>query len=214
MITLPKVATESYAILDAEGVRAEFTRHLNIPDVRRLEAEARNRGYELTSGEEAAIGLQQRWEARTPVAPPRSQSPAEPSVRSLDSRIVMHSLTKRDSPRDQGAIVVATISDGRNSYTHQVLLIATDGNFMGAQEFQVQDGQLIEAESWWSAVWRCLLDKCGTVIAGALIACSGSFIAYVGCVLAAAGACGAKCAACATCDCSWWCKWAAGCCDR
>jgi hypothetical protein len=218
MRTRPKVATDSYAILDAEGVRAEFSRHLNIPDVQQLQTHARNQGYELATGEETAIGLQQRWEAQTPVTPPRSASAdravsAAAPVRSLESRVVIQSLTKRDSPRDQGAIVVATVSDGRNTFTQQVLLIAADGNFMGAREFQVQEGQLIETESWWSAIWACLLSKCGSVITGALVACSGTFIAYVGCVLAAAGGCGATCVACATCDCSWWCRWAAGCCD-
>src|SRR5450755_1371456 len=194
---LPKARFEQIEFLDERAVLTDMKARRGKGNLQRLEAEAKKRGYEPLETEDEVFGLRQKFEVREPIRPGSGES-GTPVVE-MEFELVMQSLRKGDS-RDHGAIAVATIRAGRNVETQEILLEAPEGKFLEAREFVFEGDQLIETESWWTAIWRCLLSSCGPVIAGALIACSGSFIAYVGCVLVAAGGCGVKCAACATCN--------------
>jgi hypothetical protein len=60
---------------------------------------------------------------------------------------------------------------------------------------------------------KCVTNGCAQTCLGSLVACAGAFPIYLKCVAVACGGCALKCGACAACDCSFWCKWAAGCCE-
>jgi hypothetical protein len=60
---------------------------------------------------------------------------------------------------------------------------------------------------------KCVTGGCASVCLGALTGCAGVFPVYLQCVVVACGGCAVKCGACAACDCSIWCRWAAGCCE-
>jgi hypothetical protein len=201
---------EQVEFLDNRAVLSDMATRRVGGNLQKLEAEATSRGYVVQGAETDVIGIRQRFEVRSPIRPPVTES-GTPVVEMV-LEFSAQSLRKSGSSSDQAAIVVATIRAGSNATTHEMLLEAPEGKFLNAREWVVERDSIVEAQSWWTAVWSCLLNSCGPVIAGALVACSGSFVAYVGCVLAAAGGCGVKCVACVSCDCSWWCRWGAGCC--
>lgn len=70
----------------------------------------------------------------------------------------------------------------------------------------------IQPFSIFSRFIGCVRNSCASTCLGALTACAGVFPIYLKCVVVACGGCAVKCGACAACDCSFWCKWAAGCC--
>jgi hypothetical protein len=59
----------------------------------------------------------------------------------------------------------------------------------------------------------CIRSSCAETCLGSLVGCAGAFPVYVQCVAVACGGCALKCGACAGCNCGFWCKWAAGCCE-
>lgn len=179
--------------------------------LQKLEAEAQRRGFKPLKGPKGELGIRQKFRSRKPVQPPADVK-SEP-VQDLEFQITLRTLTKEKS-QDQAAIATLTITAGTNSEEYDLLLEAPSGNFAQASEFMMEGDQVVLAHSWWSAVRSCLISKCGSVCVGALFACGGTWVAYLGCVAAACGGCWARCLACASCDCSWWCRWAAGCCDR
>jgi hypothetical protein len=79
-----------------------------------------------------------------------------------------------------------------------------------------RDGSLVTTDigalSIFSRLINCVRSTCASVCLGSLTACAGVFPVYLKCVAVACGGCALKCGACATCDCSFWCKWAVGCC--
>lgn len=96
-------------------------------------------------------------------------------------------------------------------------LIAQNGDFDNATEFaRGQDGEISEkhAAGFWHCMWHGLSGIGGTC-ANALITCPKTgWAAYAGCVALRCGSVALRRLACCACDCSFWCRWAAGCCDR
>lgn len=116
--------------------------------------------------------------------------------------------------KDKGAVGMVTVKSGGNSDTYQFSLLAPGGDFEKAVEFTVdKNNKVKKANSWWSRWIRCLRNRCASTCLGALTACSGTWAAYFWCVVAACGGCVLRCSGCATCNCRWWCRWAAGCCE-
>lgn len=127
--------------------------------------------------------------------------------------IQVRSYTKAGS-KDAAAIGIVTVKSGQNKQTYKFSLRAPGGDFEKAEEFTVdQSNKVKKANSWWSRWTRCLRDRCATTCLGALTTCSGTWAAYLWCVVAACGTCVLRCVGCASCDCRWWCKWAVGCCS-
>ncbi|MFI8435107.1 hypothetical protein ACIGJO_15335 [Streptomyces sp. NPDC079020] len=95
-------------------------------------------------------------------------------------------------------------------------LEAQDGDLLNATELvATSDNVLEERDGWWDALTGCLGRDCGGVCLSAALTCPKvNWAAFLICLAGRCGVCVVKCAACATCDCTWWCKWAAGCCDN
>jgi hypothetical protein len=205
---------EQTELLDDQAVAASLGRLMADPrgkDLQRLDGEARRRGYRKATGPQAQIGLRQRFKADKPVRPPKGVQ-AQP-VQEVEFEISLSALDKSDS-EDQAAIVTVRVNAGQNTEQYDMLLEANDGDFEDVREFKVENDQIVPAKSWWTATRNCITSRCGAICIGALVTCSGTWVAYLGCVAAACGGCWATCAACATCNCRWWCKWAAKCCRQ
>lgn len=126
--------------------------------------------------------------------------------------IKLQSYNKAGS-KDKGAVGIVTAKSGRNSETYEFSLLAPSGDFEKAVEFTVDRNKKVQkAKSWYTRWRRCLRDRCATVCLGSLVTCSGTWAAYFWCVVAACGGCVLRCSGCASCNCSFWCRWAVGCC--
>jgi hypothetical protein len=248
--TRSPIAIDTVEVLDSRRVMEDFRSRLQSrAPLKRLNEEARRRGYELLDAPEQSVGyramVQSTRDIRTTLL-----VPGEPRVvREVQFEILGTSYARAAS-RDQGAVVSTTVTTGEGAVTYDFLLDAPDGNFEKAKEWVIEPtasvsagmiqgaerppgspidmptgamgiggaiiapGDVIEAESWWSAFKACLHGRCGSTCLSALVSCSGTWAAYFWCLVAKCGGCVVKCAACSTCDCRWWCKWAVGCCDR
>jgi hypothetical protein len=197
---------------DPETVLNDMNQRRGRGNLAILAREAEGRGYHLGATEEHVLGYRQRIEATQPLRPPPGIGGRD--VRELEFELRVQALTKNQS-RDQAALVTTSLSAGGNSATYDAYLEAPEGDFLRSIERVVEGGRVVETSSWWTAFVRCLHSKCVNICINALVTCPhGTWAAYLGCVLARCGGCGARCAGCSSCDCSWWCKWGVGCCDR
>jgi hypothetical protein len=206
-----EIVFEQMEILDAATTNKGLQQGLGQANskLKRLDDEATRQGYKPKKGPGSEVGFSQRYRAANPVKPGRGEK-GEP-VQELEYRFFLRELEKPNS-RDQAAILTVAVTAGKNTDQYEMLLIADEGKFNEAREYMVENDKVALAESWWSATRDCILSKCGTVCVSSLITCGGTWAAYLLCVAARCGGCWVKCAACATCDCRWWCRWAAGCC--
>jgi hypothetical protein len=140
------------------------------------------------------------------------------TIKSNDGKVAtfevyIQSYTKTGS-KDVAAVGVAMVKSGKNSSTYQFSLMAPGGDFENAIEHRVdKSNRVLKANSWFTRWRSCLRSRCIATCLGALTTCSGTWAAYFWCVVAACGGCVLRCAGCASCNCSFWCRWAVGCCD-
>jgi hypothetical protein len=179
--------------------------------LKKLDDEARKRGYKPKTGPRAQFGLRQKYRAREEVKPGPGEKGSP--VQELTFELSLSELEK-DNSTDQAAIATVRIEAGDNVEEYDMFLEALDGDFLDAREFMVEKDKVVLANSWWSATRTCLTSTCASACVSSLITCSGAWSAYLLCVAGICGGCWAKCTACATCDCRWWCRWAAGCCRQ
>ncbi|WP_331739205.1 hypothetical protein OG440_40670 (plasmid) [Streptomyces sp. NBC_00637] len=100
--------------------------------------------------------------------------------------------------------------------TDAFVLEAHGNDLLNATELVATSANVLEErDGWWDALTGCLGRDCGGVCLSAALSCPKvNWAAFLLCLAGRCGVCVVKCAACATCDCTWWCKWAAGCCDQ
>jgi hypothetical protein len=120
---------------------------------------------------------------------------------------------------DMAAIAQVEVVSGGRSEVYSFALIAPEGDFENAEEYQVAETgevlSVVAANSWWSCTKARVKDKCGSACLDALVSCpKSSWVAYLGCLAVKCGGCFLKAGACCGCNCKWWCKWATGCCHR
>jgi hypothetical protein len=206
----PAIETETVELLDPQAASEAFRARAKArPQLRKLSDEAKKRGYTPHEQAEEAFGIRVKTRATGNVRPPSALGAK--AVRTVEFELVGQSASKSGA---EGAIATCVVKAGSNETAYDFLLEAPDGDFQRAQEFTLENNKVIEAHSWWSAWVGCLRSRCASTCLSSLFTCSGTWAAYFWCVAAACGGCVLRCSACATCDCSWWCRWAAGCCDR
>lgn len=204
------IESETLELVEPRAASEAFKKRVNDrSELRRLHEEAKSRGYTPSDDEDEAFGIRVRVQATKDVQPP-SPSAAGGAVRNVEIELVGVSASKSGA---EGAVATCVVKAGKNEQVYDFLLEAPGGDFARAREFTVRDGEVVDAHSWWSAWVGCLQRSCLSTCLSSLVACSGTWAAYFWCVAAACGGCVLRCAGCATCDCSWWCRWAAGCCD-
>lgn len=179
--------------------------------LKKLEDEAKKRGFKPSTGPKSSLALRHKFRAEKPVKPPQGEHGTP--VQELQFDISLRAFEKANSD-DQAAVATVTVTAGQNSDQYDLLLEAPAGNMAKAREFKVEGDKIVPANSWWSAARSCVTSKCGSVCVGSLITCSGSWAAYLLCVAVRCGGCWVRCAACSSCNCRWWCKWATGCCHQ
>jgi|SRR5215207_267195 len=210
----PAVENETVELLDSKAAHDAFrARAKDRREVGKLSDEAKQRGYTAEDTPEGAFGVRVKVRATKDVRPTSASAAAaaeKDAVRTVEFELLGQSASKSGG---EAAVATCVVKSGRNELVYDFLLEAPDGDFRRAREYTLLDGELVEAHSWWSAWVGCLQRSCVSTCLTSLWACGGTWAAYFWCVAAACGGCVLRCSACATCDCSWWCRWAAGCCD-
>jgi hypothetical protein len=208
----PELRAETIEILDPQRVLRDLRdRGSRDRQLRLLSDEAQRRGGRLIDDPRSVFGYRHTFESARPIQVPRGERGRY--VTSAEFEILVEEYNNVESS-DELAVGLATLRAGENSSTYPLLLEAPEGNFVLSEEYVVVGDTVEPTESWWTAFTGCLTRSCVTVCANSLVTCrKGTWIEYLGCVAWNCGGCWVKCAACATCDCSWWCRWAAGCCE-
>ena len=118
-----------------------------------------------------------------------------------------------------GAVGVVTISDGKNKESYTFSLETTGNTYTDVSEnFINAKGEVEKAHSWYSCLYKAMQARCGSATGLQILnSCwnayaSASWSSFLYCIKGAW--CGVTSLACCSCDCSWWCKYVAGCCDR
>ena len=206
----PILTSEVVEVLDDATAHAQFKKHVRgRPNLKKLQDEATKRGYKAHDQAEETFAFRVKAKANQDVRPRPGVRGA--GVKEVEFELVGQSISKGG---DQGAVATMTIKAGSQEESYEMLLEAPGGNFRQVREYTVEGQRVVETHSWWSAWVGCLRSRCASTCLNSLWACTGTWAAYFWCVVAACGGCVLRCSACATCDCSWWCRWAAGCCDR
>lgn len=153
-----------------------------------------------------------------------SQSPTGDHVRALT---IVQDLSGGPRGQDVALVSVTVRGDRPDQELTQVYLVekpaqvgpagfnledATVTVFQGGQAMAGAAGVVPAAGTFWQRFVTCVRGSCGSVCLAALPTCAGTWVLYLKCLAVVCGGCVLKCSACAACDCSWWCRWAAGCC--
>jgi hypothetical protein len=103
--------------------------------LKRLDEEARARGYRAATGPSAEFGLRYRVRSRVPIRPPEGEEGAP--VQDVHFELSLRALEKPDS-EDQAAIATAMVTAGQHSEEQDIFLEARGGNFARAREFKLE----------------------------------------------------------------------------
>jgi hypothetical protein len=147
----------------------------------------------------------------------RYKHPDKPNVK-ITHTLVLQNYEKKGTA-DAGAIGTLTLTTKDQNETqttsYDFVLIAPDGKFEQYDEFTAtENGEIVDANSWYSCLYNRISQKCQGPCVTALVTCSGTWAGYLVCLGVACGGCLTLQYGCCGCDCSWWCKWGVGCCDR
>jgi len=205
------IENETVELLDPKAAHDAYrARAKDRKEVGKLSDEVKQRGYSAKDEPEGAFGIRVKARATKDVRPTSASAAAGEAVRTVEFELLGLSASKSGA---EAAVATCVVKAGRQELVYDFLLEAPGGDFSRAREWTILDGKVVEAHSWWSAWVGCLQRSCASTCLTSLFACTGTWAAYFWCVAAACGGCVLRCSACATCDCSWWCRWAAGCCD-
>lgn len=166
-------------------------------DVKALAARLHVDGYSPSTAAKGVLGYKERLTSN--------------DGKVVDAEIKVQDYEKRGS-KDHAALVEVTVSAEKKKEVYRMYLVAPGGNFNKAVEYTVKEGQVVKAHSWWTRTRACLRSRCIAACISSLFTCTGTWAAYLWCVIGICGGCFTRCSLCAGCNCSWWCKWAVGCC--
>ena len=114
-----------------------------------------------------------------------------------------------------GALGIVSITDGKNEESYTFSLEKKGNNFNDVEEYFVNEKlEVVKANSWYTCLSKALQAKCGSTLGLKLLTTCwvSSWTSFLNCIKSTM--CGAMSITCCSCDCSFWCKYAAGCCDR
>jgi hypothetical protein len=205
---LPTIAAERIELLDPNDVAQGLaSRSEEEGGLAQLISQARER--DLRPVENQVFGYRLGVQATREIAPDKYARPG-PGVNDVDVEILLQSYSREDT---EAAVGTVTITGGEYTEEYHLLVEAPDGDFGRVREFTVQEGQLVETNSWWTAFSGCV-GGCASGCASALVSCRGTWVEFLWCLVERCGLCVLRCVGCATCNCSWWCGWATGCCRQ
>ncbi|WP_432141037.1 hypothetical protein [Streptomyces sp. bgisy084] len=218
MTSIPAVKESSFEVHNPQSAAQEWQRLAGseyamnqvisaLPSRLRLP-----KGASLNEG--ATVGFTSTTTLSGPLHPPEEVTARE-AVEKVKNTFMARTFTGQNGEQ-VAACATITEAPGTSYKTVDVFVLeAADGDLLHANELVVAStGAMEERDGWWDRVVSCLGRDCGGVCLSAAVSCPKvNWAAFLICLAGRCGVCVIKCGACATCDCSWWCKWAAGCCE-
>ena len=159
----------------------------------------KERGYEAKTGAGATLGKKETL---------RGKNEQGQDVEVVQTMKVQDYVKKNS--KDSAAVAEVEISSQGQKRTYTFILEAQGGDINKVKEMKVsEEGKVQAANSFWSCVYR----RC-PCMANFYSCWNGSWTYYFSCIWRNCGlSCWTSASACCSCDCSWWCRWAVGCCD-
>lgn len=207
--TTPQLKPIKSETLSQSAVAQKFNTLMKVDDeIRAIDTHLQGLGF---SPQVEQKGVQNFWGTSDTYKNPANNE-------RLTFTVNIRSYTKPGS-KDLMAICQTTISAMNRSQTYSFYLLAPNGNFDAMEEYTIDNNlQVIKANSWWSCIQNYVRNRCGSTCTNALISCLfplPTIPGYIACIaIRCAGYCTVGSFACCSCNCSWWCRWAAGCCRR
>lgn len=217
MTSTPSVKESTFAIHDEQSAAQEWRRLSEseasmdqlisaLPSRLRLPGAAR-----LNEGQ--TVGFTSTDTLTGPLDPPEEVTARE-RVEKLNHSLFARTFSGPNGEQVAACAAVIEVPGTNYKKVDLFVLEAADGDLLHATELVPAGSTLRERDGWWDRVVRCLGRDCGGVCLGAAVSCPKvNWAAFLICLAGRCGVCVIKCGACATCDCTWWCKWAAGCCE-
>ena len=165
----------------------------------------KQKGYNAKIGPNAALGKKETF---------RGKNERGQEVEVVQTTKVVDYVKKNS--KDSAALAQIEVSSQGQTRTYTFILEAPGGDIRKATEQAVSESGTVQpANSWWSCTYnRIISQNCGSTCISALSSCwTGSWVSYLGCLAYRCGWCYTKASLCCACDCSWWCRWASGCCN-
>jgi len=145
--TRSPIAIDSVEVLDSRRVLEDFRGRLQTrAPLKRLNEEARRRGYELINAPEQAVGYRQIVQGTKEIRATQLIAGEPRVVSKVQFEIIGHSYA-RVASQDQGAVVSTTITTGEGAVTYDFLLDAPGGNFDKASEWVIAPTASLGAEA-------------------------------------------------------------------
>jgi hypothetical protein len=190
-------------VFKAKSVLNEFNKLLTVDqEIKALDVHLKSKGFVAQKEAKNLYGIRETYEKEG---------------QKVIYTVRLQDYTKKGS-KDAAAIGQVTVTAGKRTQTYSFYLFAPNGNFEAMEEFQIDKRlNILKANSWWSCVKSYIRKKCASTCLDALVSCApaaATVVGYVACVAVKCGGCALKSMVCCACDCSWWCRWAVGCCDR
>jgi hypothetical protein len=139
----------------------------------------------------------------------------EQDGKTITNTLILQDYSKGNSKAAVGSV---TVSDGTNQESYTFSLEKTGKNVTDVVENYINvKGEVEKANSWYSCLRKKIASICGSYASfDKCWSAYTSWTSFLGCITAITCgiSAGPKAIACCTCDCSWVCKWAVGCCDR
>jgi hypothetical protein len=215
MTNAPVVAEEALRIFTADQARREITRlDQQLTVLRDAVPTLLGRSIEEAEEQEpfgfgATVSLKEPYTASDA---PRNEAP----VKMIESSLVATSYNV--GSEHVGVFANVMKDDTGREVVDAFTLKTTDFFLEGVTEYvadPTDQGRLMVRDGWWDALVACLGRNCGGVCLSAALSCPKiNWAAFLICLAGRCGLCVVKCGACATCDCTWWCRPLAGCCNR
>lgn len=215
----PQVKESTFAIHDSQAAADEWRRIAGYESVLDEMISALPSRLRLAKGtplnEGATVGFSSTTTLDGPLHPPAGVATRE-SVEKLNNSFFSRTFVGPAGEQMAACATVIEVPDTSYKTVDAFVLEARDGDLLNAKELAVTSANVLEErDGWWDALTGCLGRDCGGVCLSAALSCPKvNWAAFLICLAGRCGVCVVKCAACATCNCTWWCKWAAGCCDN
>lgn len=219
MTDAPSVISSSFELHNSEAASAQWRRLAGIDSgleavMKALPSRMRvARDAQLPEGE--TVGFASTTVLDGPLPVPAGVS-ADTEVTRLTHSFFARTFTGSDGQQVAACATALEVPGTDYRVVDAFVLEAHGTDLLNATELVVTSANVLEErDGWWDALTGCLGRDCGGVCLSAALSCPKvNWAAFLLCLAGRCGVCVVKCAACATCDCTWWCKWAAGCCDQ
>ncbi|MFF9480631.1 hypothetical protein [Streptomyces sp. NPDC014733] len=222
MTNTPSVMESQLSVFSPDQARQEWNRvAAENPEVSRTHSAlvdhlGLSSAAELSDPQHFGTSGTFKLSSAVPVPQEVANPPAQ-EVLTIESSLTVQSHTAQD--QQVAECVASLVGSPAGLRVDRVFTLSTtsDQFVSGVKEHVTgSSGQLVTVDGWWDALKSCLSssDCGGQCITAALTCPPATWAVYLACLAGRCGLCVVKCAACATCDCTWWCRIGAGCCNN